>query len=91
MPEQMSELVNLSEIETRAFEDQLLAAKTEIQVRLVTEAFGEQSEETYRIIAWISKYAATIDAIFHENRSLVAEFTSNPNGVFETVKSKLEK
>lgn len=87
----MSTPVKSPEINTQAFEDQLLAVKAKIQVDLVEKEFGEQPEEINRIIVWISKYGSTIDTIFHENPSLVYEFATNPDGVFDIVKSKLEK
>lgn len=89
MSEQIQAPIKSTEASVQDFETQLLVVKAAIQIRLVEEFFGTQSEETNKIITWISKYGSTINNILHQNPSLLEEFSSNPDGVLNTIKKEL--
>lgn len=72
-----------------SFELRLFNAKMAVQVRLIEEEFGPQSEKVSEVIAYLLVYGSKINDIFHEDPSLVDEFTSDPDMVFNKVKKEL--
>lgn len=76
---------------TKIFEEKLFKAKMQVQLRLVEEKFGPQTELIKDVISWLFANGSRINDIFHENPSLVEKFKTDPDTVFERVKEELSK
>gem|GEM_PF-5798142 len=72
-----------------SFESRLFNAKMTVQIRLIEEEFGPQSENVLEIVSYLITHGSKINDIFHQDPSLVSKFTSDPDTVFNKVKKEL--
>lgn len=90
MNEQMPKLPTTEELERR-----ILEVKCKIQTALLQELFGAQSDSEKDmmegIVRWVMEHGGKIDIFFHENETLVTEYSINPEGVLEKVRVLIEQ
>lgn len=73
------------------FETKLFEVKMKIQLRLVEEKFGPQTEPVKEVISWLLANGSKINEIFHSKPFLVEKFRTDPDTVFENIKEELAK